>query len=140
MRTPLIILALFLCIILSNSCITDDSNDDWRGGTVWVSTWPIQCLGNPWEQDWIDSHGGDPADYPFDPNTVGLDPEEIEIIKNYYQTLEIAILDVKDADAGVAVCAACSCPAGYILYLKVNVTDLAGMEELGYKKDMPSYK
>ena len=140
MKTLSITSILLISVALFVSCIGDDLHDDWRGGTVWVSTWPIQCLGNPWEQDWIDSHGGDPADYPADPNTAGLDPEEIEIIKNYYQSQDITIIDVKDADAGVGVCTACSCPAGYILYLKVYVADVGKMEELGYKKDMPSYK
>ena len=140
MKTLLITSTLLISLALSNSCIGDDHHDDWRGSTIWVSTWPIQCLGNPWEQDWIDSHGGDPADYPADPNTAGLDPEEIEIIKDYYQAQDITILDVKDADAGVEVCTACSCPAGYILYLKVYAADVGRMEELGYKRDMPSYK
>ena len=34
--------------------------------TVWVTIDPIQCLSNPWEQDWLASHDNDYDAYPRD--------------------------------------------------------------------------
>lgn len=107
---------------------------------TWVEIDPIQCLGNPWEQDWLSYNNGDSSKYPRDAGTPGIDPGEIQIIKNYYSAKEqIAVYDVRavsfEEKAGepVAVCQACSCPQGYTLYLLVSNADLAAMQELGYK-------
>ena len=44
---------------------------------TWVAIEPIQCLGNPWEQDWLDNNNGEYDAYPKDPTTPGLEPEEL---------------------------------------------------------------
>ena len=48
-----------LAIIVTLTACRDDEE-----GQVWVSIDPIQCLGNPWEQDWLLTHEYD--EYPKD--------------------------------------------------------------------------
>jgi len=96
---------------------------------TWVEIDPIQCAGNPWEQDWLESHPDDFTIFarPF------LD-KEVDIIKNYYKKLGIVIFDVKAVFwEDVVVCESCSCPAGYTLYLLVSESDLNKMLDQGFK-------
>jgi hypothetical protein len=93
--------------------------------TTWVEIDPIQCLGNPWEQDWLESHNNDYASYPRD--------DEFEVIKDYYEKQGIAIFDVKSERKYEIVCEACSCPRGDSLSLLVSDSDVGVMLELGYK-------
>ena len=104
---------------------------------VWVATAPIQCLGNPWERDWLDAHGGDYAGYPKDPHTPGLEPEEIEIIRDFYKRQGVVVSDVTSTRWDHAVCLACSCPEGYTLYLLVRPEDVETMIAFGYRKEEP---
>jgi len=99
---------------------------------TWVKTDPIQCLGNPWEVDWLKSHGDDYAAYPKGDRSVGLSDEEIQIIKDYYKKQGIVIYDVKWELWDTAVCMACSCPDGYTLYLLISNSDINMMLEFGY--------
>lgn len=103
----------------------------------WVATDPVQCLGNPWEQDWIQSHGGNYGAYPRDPSTPGLEPAEVVIIKDYYRRLGVVVQDVDSAWKHQVVCAACSCPEGYTLYLRVRPEDVEKMLALGYSEVPP---
>ena len=107
---------------------------------AWIETDPIQCSGNPWERDWLQSHNNDYSSYPRDVHTPKLDSEEIQIIKNYYDdNYQVTIHDVQsvtfDKKFGepVAMCEACSCAKGYTLYLLVSNTDTEKMLGLGYK-------
>ncbi len=103
----------------------------------WVATEPIQCLGNPWEQDWLKSHDGDYASYPKDPTRPGLEPEEIEIIKDFYRRQGVVVFEVDTRPKYLAVCAACLCPEGHTLYLRVRLEDLETMLALGYRQESP---
>jgi len=111
--------------------ILDPSND------TWVATDPIQCLGNPWEQDWLESHNQDHASYPGDPLTPELDPKEMEIITDYYERQGVRILAGETVQQDDNVCLSCACPLGYTLYLLVPGEDVVTMLDLGFRLEMP---
>ncbi|MGI0009544.1 MAG: hypothetical protein ACRD92_07995, partial [Nitrosopumilaceae archaeon] len=96
---------------------------------TWVEIDPIQCGGNPWEKDWLESH---PDDYLVYARLISK--EKIDMITNYYKKLGITIFDTKLVPwENVAVCESCSCPAGYTLSLLVSNADVDKMREFGYK-------
>ena len=96
---------------------------------TWVEIDPIQCGGNPWEKEWLESHPDDFSIY-----ARLITNEKIELIKNYYKKQDIEIFDVKSFTwEDVAVCESCSCSAGYTLSLLVSTSDVDKMLELGYK-------
>jgi hypothetical protein len=115
------------------------NNESSENKKVWIEINPIQCLGNPWEIDWIESHNNNYSGYPRDPRTPELEQEEVEIIKNYYKKQGIILLDIKSKQTYEDVCAACSCPQGYTLYLLIFEYDLNKMIDLGYKNSNDSF-
>ena len=106
-------------------------------GNTWVAIEPIQCLGNPWEQDWLENNNGDYHSYPKDPTTPGLEPEELEIIQDYYERQGVTVFDGKNIPKYEQVCLACSCPEGHTLYLLVRDQDVETMVALGYRVEAP---
>ncbi|MAH43270.1 hypothetical protein CL614_06180 [archaeon] len=111
--------------------IPDLPKDD---GKTWVEVDPIQCLGNPWEIDWLESHNNNYSAYPIDVGTLpNLETTEGEIIKNYYQNQGINIFNVISKSTYDTVCKACSCAKGYTLYLLISELDINKMLEFGYK-------
>ena len=118
----------------------------YQSGFVWVGTDPVQCLGNPWEQDWLQQFvpkdGGEgvvtqPA-YPQDDPLV-IEAPEAEIIRSYYERLSIEIRSLKSYTyeekfgEDITVCAACECAQGYSLYLQVPSDQLEQMIDLGWQ-------
>lgn len=138
-------IALVLSGLFLMSCNREDATTPLPGedatrplpGHVWVATEPIQCLGNPWERDWLESHGGDYSLYPKDPATPGLEPEEFEIIQDYYAGQGVEVIEAQTASKYPAVCAGCACPEGYTLYLLVRAEDLQQMIDFGYRAESP---
>ncbi|UCG50428.1 MAG: hypothetical protein JSW58_09440 [Candidatus Latescibacterota bacterium] len=124
-----------LILLVAAGCGSDDVTGPQK---AWVATDPIQCLGNPWEQDWLEAHGGDYEAYPRDPSTPGLEPEEEEIITEYYdREHDVKIFDIETAETYEGVCRACSCPQGYTLYLLIPTLDVETMLDLGYTLEGP---
>ena len=120
------------------SAANSNENAAQEESTVWVSSEPIQCLGNPWEKAWLEQEGKKYGDYPVGKILVIEEPEK-KIIKDYYKGQSVEILQIKSktfSEQGMSdiVCAACTCPQGYTLFLKVNEKDLEKMKEWGYKK------
>jgi hypothetical protein len=133
---PVIALLLVVGVI---GC-SDEDGAGWGPRTprlFWVACEPIQCLGNPWEQDWLERHGWDYGAYPKDPATVGLEPEEIAIIKDYYRRLGVMVHEVESRMKYDQVCAACSCPEGHTLYLMVPQRDVELTLSWGYRLEAP---
>lgn len=95
-------------------------------GKTWVQTDPIQCLGNPWQQDWRFLNNRT-EEYPRD--------RENEIITAYYNKQEVTVFSIKTKNTyeGKEICLACSCPQGYTLYLLVLDSDVGKMLGYGYK-------
>ena len=105
----------------------------WASETLLQKTWveidPIQCGGNPWEEDWLESH---PDDYLVYARIISK--EKIDIIANYYKKFGITIFDVRLTPwENVAVCESCSCPVGYTQSLLVSNSKVDKMLEFGYK-------
>ena len=73
---------LLIGIVMISGCTNNGIELPNQPGKSWVEIDPIQCLGNPWEVDWLQSHGDDYSAYPRDTQTPELEQEEIEIIKN----------------------------------------------------------
>lgn len=96
---------------------------------AWVAIEPIQCLGNPWEQDWLASHHGDYGSYPRD--------NPFQIIKDYYRRQGVVVYEAATQARYEVVCLACSCPEGYTLYLEVRRQDVPAMLALGYREESP---
>jgi hypothetical protein len=121
---PVIILLLF------SSCKTTDPVDPITcRKCTWVAIDPIQCMGNSWEQEWLEQHPGE------------LYPLELEdmlpIIVDYYERQGIRIFDSRILWTHSSVCLACSCPAGYTVYFLVSRRDVQMMLELGFRTENP---
>ena len=130
------IIVLALSAACMTSCITEIHVNP-TGVHVWVATEPIQCLNNPWERDWLESNDWDYSRYPKDPSTPGLEPEEFEIIQNYYDRQGVEVSEAETNPRFDAVCLTCSCPEGHTLYLFVRAEDVEQMIEFGYRKEAP---
>ncbi len=100
---------------------------------IWVEINPVQCMGNPWERDWLDANNNDVSAYPRGPDAPLPGPEVIELIKDYYAKQGVEVMDAKSAWVMQAVCEACSCPEGYTLYLSIAASDVEKMTGLGFK-------
>lgn len=101
-----------------------------RIGQTWVEIDPIQCLGNPWEVDWLESHNMNYSSYFYENKTW--------VIEKYYKKQGITILGIQSVTftgkfgEPMTTCLACHCLAGYRLYLSVYNFDVSKMLELGY--------
>ena len=98
---------------------------------TWVATEPIQCLGNPWEQDWLSRHGNDARSYPRDRTS------QETIIVDYYARLGIEVRRIVSIMTSPVTCDACTCPRGDTLFLLVPDRDAATMVALGYRPEAP---
>lgn len=89
---------------------------------------PIQCLNNPWEEDWLRSNNGSAGSYPREWTARRV------IIMDYYARLGIRIFDARREvpDNGIR-CGACSCGDGYTLFLQVADEDVSDMVALGFE-------
>ncbi len=123
-----IILTSVLLIFLP-SC--DNGVGLFKPGRTWVATNPIQCLGNPWEADWLERHDNDYQSYPRD------SVSRYAIIREYYSRLGVEITDVISIVVYEVVCTACSCPTGDALYLHVRDEDVGTMTSLGFRVELP---
>ncbi len=99
-----------------------------QAGATWVSIEPIQCHGNPWEEDWLRSNNASAIDYPREWTS------QREIIIDYYGRLGIHIIDARreTLDNGIR-CQACFCGAGYLLFLQVLDEDIGAIVALGFE-------
>jgi hypothetical protein len=95
--------------------------------STWLAYTPIQCMGNPWERDWLESHDGDYGSYPSDEIGRG------EVIREFYRRQDITIQQVRTEVSDGAVCLSCDCPAGYTLFVSVPTRQVERMQELGFR-------
>ena len=128
---------------LAAGCESDETTPQVPGSnkqvqsTTWVAIEPTQCLTNPWEADWLSQSGHEYADYPKDPSTPGQEPGEITIITDYYRRQGVVVSDTATAPKYEVVCAACSCPEGHTMFLRVREGDVAAMIGFGYRAESP---
>src|SRR3989344_8151766 len=115
---------LFGIFALSLLVLAGCNNLPKEPGKTWVKIEPIQCYGNPWEEDWLESNNMNFEAYPK--------AEEFNVIKEYYQKQEIIVFDVRKSSSGYeTICTACSCPRGDVLNLLVVDSDVNKMVDLG---------
>jgi hypothetical protein len=107
------------------------------GPATWVAIEPTQCLTNDWEADWLAQHGNDYAAYPKDYARPGLEPEEVAIIKDYYRHQGVVVSGTATAPKYDAICAACNCPEGHTMFLRVRAEDVETMIGFGYRVESP---
>jgi hypothetical protein len=86
---------------------------------------PIQCLGNPWDEEWLESH-----DYNEYPQT---ESSRLQIFTDYYEKQGVAMFDVYSENVYNAVCDACSCPTGERYYCTVAEGDADFLLESGFQ-------
>lgn len=99
------------------------------GPRVWVLVKPLQCLGNPWEQDWIAHHKKSEV-YP--------QRDEQQIMKNFFARNQVQILDIRVRPyAGGPLCQTCDCPRGDTLYFLVSSDQAPLLKPFGFDKTIP---
>jgi len=129
-------------LFLFTFCGTTQSSQQGGEEGVWLSTKPIQCLGNPWEKDWLAANDNDYSAYPIgDPRIIEV-PEKA-IITAFFARQEIDILDIESEpfDDDVMVCDACHCPQGYTLKINVSKEDAEKLSaEFGFSFIDTSYE
>jgi len=111
--------------------LLDELSEPQAPQCTWVAIDPIQCLGNPWERDWLERHDNDYDSYPRDWE------RRKRIILNYYRKLGVGIQDITAHRTMEVVCEACCCPEGYTLYLYVDDKDVRTMLALGFRFEEP---
>ncbi len=100
---------------------------------AWVANEPIQCLGNPWEQDWLERHANDYSAYPMD------QAAQNTILTEYYSRQGVRIYTIVSIPKYQGTCDACGCPRGDMLYLLVGRDDTREMIQLGYRLEEPRW-
>lgn len=86
------------------------------GHLVWMEIDPIQCRGNPWQKDRLND------------DVVGFFTEKGIAI---HEHREISFTELYGELVGV--CAACFCPDGHTIYLKVGKKDIDSLTRLGFQ-------
>lgn len=120
----LILLTLVACQATNQATQAKDA------ATTWLVIAPVQCLGNPWETDWLANHDNDYNGYPIGDPLV-IEKAEATIIRQYFTAQGYTILKITSKPFGndILVCDACHCPQGYYLYLQAATTDVAALVE-----------
>ncbi|MGH7490767.1 MAG: hypothetical protein ACREOO_00080 [bacterium] len=92
---------------------------------LWVETMPVQCLGNPWQQEWLKEHGNNYDEYPRG--------REQEVLAEFFLKRGAVFYAYRTVQVWAVACAGCSCPEGNVLALKVHQGDLALFEQFGFR-------
>lgn len=102
---------------LDTPTTSDEStpSDETAKDQKWISFEPIQCLGNPWEQDWLNKNNRDYDSYPKKTDT--------QIIKNFIEAKGYQVYSINQIDEHKLVCKACSCPRGDTIKVLINSSD-----------------
>lgn len=110
------------------------NSDEVQLKTVWMTTDPIQCLGNPWEEDWTEQFPN--SNYPIGHPRKFEEPEQLILRSYMLEHHDVTILRIRDKPypEDAMVCEACSCPAGYSLYIEVAATDKEKLEETPFQE------
>jgi len=129
-----IILIIIAILIISFVYFAPKANNIANNNqNIWVNMVPIQCLGNPWEFDWLKKNKNKYSKYPIGHPTK-IDLQEIDIIEQFYKNQGINILDIKSNLIEKNTCAACSCAQGYKLHVLVSKNNVDKMIKMGWKE------
>ena len=105
-------------IVTSTACHEDEEEQ------VWVTIDPIQCLGNPWEQDWLLTHEYD--EYPKDQDG------RLRIFREFFEAQEVIVHGIEVTFPYDVTCAACACPRGDRISCLIDEAGLPTMLEWGF--------
>jgi hypothetical protein len=86
---------------------------------------PVQCLGNPWQQEWLKQSGNNHDNYPRE--------REQEVLAEFFLKRGAVIYGYRKEQVWDATCAACSCPEGNVLAVRIHQDDLAFFEQFGFR-------
>jgi hypothetical protein len=109
-------------------------------GQTWLELDPLQCGSNPWETNWdsVQSNLTNACQAVCSqPDAPGC-PVSC-LVTAYYQSIGITIhsfghLDFKTKfGKDIELCEACTCPAGYTIYVRVADEDVSRMQALGFR-------
>ena len=117
MKYTLLICAIFLFLV---SCDKGPEKE-----LVYID--PIQCLGNPWDIEWLEFHDYD--EYPQ------MESGRLQIFTDYYEKQGVEMTDVRSEWILGGECAACSCPTGERFYCMVDERDVDFLLESGFYLD-----
>ena len=118
-KFPILIIPLIIALL--QGCFSDEDS-------VWVVISPVQCMGNPWERDWLERDGNTQSSW------IELTAEEkINIFTEYYSVVGVEIEEVQVSYWEGDVCAACNCPRGDLLHCLIDRKDQEVMIELGFE-------
>ena len=109
-------------VLLSIDPVTDSQEEG-----LWLYIDPIQCLGNPWDLDWLLTH--DYNDYPQ------TESGRVAIFRDYYTGQGLVIHEVRVEQAYEGVCGACGCPTGERYFILVDEADEGAFLDLGFVRD-----
>ncbi len=125
--SQMIPLFLFAALFTVSGCDVLSPFDDTveEKNLVWVETMPTQCLSNPWQQEWLKRHGNNYNAYPR--------AREQEIVRDFFVKRGANFYDYRIAWVAEAVCLACSCPEGYVLFLRVHKNHLPVFEQFDFR-------
>ena len=107
--------------IFSQGC-EEDANRQW------VTIDPIQCMGNSWEQDWLENNNGD-----FELYSTLTNSQKLQIFEQYYKNLGIEVYKLEQTFPYTATCTACTCPRGDRIHCYINENDIDQVLSLGFK-------
>ena len=92
----------------------------------WVSTDPIQCLGNSWEQDWLAQHDNDFSQYPRD------EAGRLRIFREFFEEQGVNIHKIEVTFPYNGTCNGCACPRGDRISSLIDEAALPIMLEWGF--------
>ena len=121
------VLLLCLPLLLITSCLEEEEEV-----YFWVSIDPIQCLGNPWEQAWLEANEEN-----YDLWRDLSETEKLDVFKAYHEEQGVTIYDMKRTFPYEVTCAACVCPRGDRFYCYIEDSDVDTMLEWGFVLDYP---
>lgn len=120
-KNKIFITVIVILSAVLQGCLPEDE-------AIWVTILPIQCLGNPWEVDWLEKHDDDTAAWSAMSNA-----EQIEVFVDYYGDLGIPIREVDQTFSDNDHCDGCACPRGDRLFCLIDEKDLDTMLGLGFE-------
>ena len=121
-KTNIIILP-FLVLVLFSTQACD------QGNRVWVIIDPNQCLGNPWEQAWLEEHDDDYDAYPKS------EGDRRKIFVHYYEIKGVEIDKIKQTYPYDATCDGCDCPRGDRIHCLIHKDDVEQMVAWGFQEE-----
>ena len=128
--------ALMLAAVLMLAACADDDDEGRAGGAtgtagaggVVLVYREVQCLGNPWEADWLASHAG--QQFPSDDLTRTM------VFESYWraQGTDVTGVQRRRAPSGDVVCAGCNCPSGFEWVVRVPPGQAAAAMARGFRQ------